>query len=330
MKKKKEIVLLVVLLIILILMILGFTMYKKIPQKIENESKTKEQILEEQGVNVRATSSFVDDANTLLEKGYSASTINDIYDNLSERNISILLTMPYTDITEFMSIPNLSLDKLDRYKAYMAKENISVSDAVTRVNLNLDEEFYKTVNDIKDPSSILVLVNKSHALKSDYVPSDLVSIPSFPNLLLRQVAIDDFENLLAAAKLDNVYLIPYSTYRSYDYQKGLYEKYLKEDTQEVVDTYSARPGHSEHQTGLAIDIRSSSHWYSLTDNDYDWMLNNSYKYGFIVRYPKDNSKITGYKEEPWHIRYLGRDIATKVHDKNITYDEYVDLYLTEY
>ena len=330
MKKKKEIVLLVVLLIILILMILGFTMYKKIPKKIENESKTKEQILEEQGVNVRTTSSFVSDANTLLEKGYSASTINDIYDNLSERNISILLTMPYTDITEFISIPNLSLDKLDRYKAYMAKENISASDAVTRVNLNLDEEFYKTVNDIKDHSSILVLVNKSHALKSDYVPSDLVSIPSFPNLLLRQVAIDDFENLLAAAKLDNVYLIPYSTYRSYDYQKGLYEKYLKEDTQEVVDTYSARPGHSEHQTGLAIDIRSSSHWYSLTDNDYDWMLNNSYKYGFIVRYPKDNSKITGYKEEPWHIRYLGRDIATKVHDKNITYDEYVDLYLTEY
>ena len=330
MKKKKEIVLLVVLLIILILMILGFTMYKKIPKKIENESKTKEQILEEQGVNVRTTSSFVSDANTLLEKGYSASTINDIYDNLSERNISILLTMPYTDITEFISIPNLSLDKLDRYKAYMAKENISASDAVTRVNLNLDEEFYKTVNDIKDHSSILVLVNKSHALKSDYVPSDLVSIPSFPNLLLRQVAIDDFENLLAAAKLDNVYLIPYSTYRSYDYQKGLYEKYLKEDSQEVVDTYSARPGHSEHQTGLAIDIRSSSHWYSLTDNDYDWMLNNSYKYGFIVRYPKDNSKITGYKEEPWHIRYLGRDIATKVHDKNITYDEYVDLYLTEY
>lgn len=330
MKKKKEIVLLVVLLIILILMILGFAIYKKMPKKAENVSKTAEQILEEQGVNVHATSSFVDDANSLLEKGYSASTINDIYDNLSERNISILLTMPYTDITEFMSIPNLSLDKLDRYKAYMAKENISVSDAVTRVNLNLDEEFYKTVNDIKDPSSILVLVNKSHALKSDYVPSDLVSIPSFPNLLLRQVAIDDFENLLAAAKLDNVYLIPYSTYRSYDYQKGLYEKYLKEDTQEVVDTYSARPGHSEHQTGLAIDIRSSSHWYSLTDNDYDWMLNNSYKYGFIVRYPKDNSKITGYKEEPWHIRYLGRDIATKVHDKNITYDEYVDLYLTEY
>ena len=330
MKKKKEIVLLVVLLIILILMILGFTMYKKMPQKTENVSKTAEQILEEQGVNVRATGSFVDDANTLLEKGYSASTINDIYDNLSERNISILLTMPYTDITEFISIPNLSLDKLDRYKAYMAKENISASDAVTRVNLNLDEEFYKTVNDIKDPSSILVLVNKNHALKSDYVPSDLVAIPSFPNLLLRQVAIDDFENLLAAAKLDNVYLIPYSTYRSYDYQKGLYEKYLKEDSQEVVDTYSARPGHSEHQTGLAIDIRSSSHWYSLTDNDYDWMLNNSYKYGFIVRYPKDNSKITGYKEEPWHIRYLGRDIATKVHDKNITYDEYVDLYLTEY
>ena len=205
-----------------------------------------------------------------------------------------------------------------------------MKDIVTRVNLNLDEPFYQTVVTVDNPDDITVLVNKSHALPASYSPTDLVSIPSFSNLKLRKVAVDDFEKLLANAKLDNVYLVPYSTYRDYEYQDGLYQKYLKTDTQANVDTYSARPGHSEHQTGLAIDIRSSSHWYTLTDADYEWMKKNCYKYGFIIRYPKDNSTITGYKEEPWHLRYIGIEHATKVTELGITYDEYYDLYFKEY
>jgi len=187
--------------------------------------------------------------------------------------------------------------------------------------------FYSEVEEIKDADNILVLVNKVYALPSNYEPQDLVAIPSFPSLKIRDDAVNDLEALLAAAKLDQIYLIPYSTYRSYSYQDELYQYYLKSDSREIVDTYSARPGHSEHQTGLALDVRSSSHWNNLTDVDYEWMKKNSYKYGFIIRYPKGNSEITGYKEEPWHIRYIGVEHATKVHELNITYDEYYDLYL---
>lgn len=327
---KKDIKVLICLFFILIL--IGGLLYFKTnifsnnpPSSLPND----EEILLEKGVHLVSKESFVNDANTLLEKGYSADEINQIYEYMSEGNIKAILEHDYEDLSNFYQISNFDFLKLDRYKAYQMIENISFSDAVTRVNLKLDLPFYSEIEQASDVDSILVIVNKVYSLPSDYVPNDLVAIPSFPNLQIREVAKDDFEKLLAAATIDQVYLTPYSTYRSYDYQDGLYQKYLKEDPVEVVDTYSARPGHSEHQTGLAIDIKSNSHWYNLTESDYEWMKNNSFKYGFIIRYPKDNSFITGYKEEPWHIRYIGVEHATKLHELGITYDEYFDIYLKD-
>lgn len=327
---KKNIKVLICLFFILIL--IGGLLYFKTnifsnnpPSSLPND----EEILLEKGVHLVSKESFVTDANILLEKGYSADEINQIYEYMSERNIKAILEHDYEDLSNFYQISNFDFFKLDRYKAYQMIENISFSDAVTRVNLKLDLPFYSEIEKASDVDSILVIVNKVYSLPSDYVPNDLVAIPSFPNLQIREVAKDDFEKLLAAATIDQVYLTPYSTYRSYDYQDGLYQKYLKEDPVEVVDTYSARPGHSEHQTGLAIDIKSNSHWYNLTESDYEWMKNNSFKYGFIIRYPKDNSFITGYKEEPWHIRYIGVEHATKLHELGITYDEYFDIYLKD-
>ncbi len=329
-KKKTLLFLLLIIAILLVTVVIsyGYHIFKP-TTGVENE-KTASELLEEQGIHLVSQESFVSDANKLLEKGYSATEINHIYEYMSTKNILAILENDYVDLSEFYQISNFDFHNLARYQAYQFVENLEMKDVVTRVNLNLDQEFYSTIHIVDNPSSITVLVNKYNALPSDYVPDDLVPIPSFPNLKIKDDAVNDFENLLAAATMDGMSLIPYSTYRSYDYQSGLYNKYLQTDPQSVVDTYSARPGHSEHQTGLAIDIRSSSHWYNLTDSDYEWMLNNSYKYGFIVRYPKNNSTITGYQEEPWHIRYVGIDIATQVHELGITYDEFYDLYLTEY
>ena len=115
-----------------------------------------------------------------------------------------------------------------------------------------------------------------------------------------------------------------SSYRSYDYQYGLYSKYLQSDPQEVVDTYSARPGHSEHQSGLCMDVTIPG--YSL-DNFYKsdaskWLAENCYRFGFIIRYPEDKTDITGYQGEPWQLRYLGKAVAEDVYKCGITYDEY--------
>ena len=190
----------------------------------------------------------------------------------------------------------------------------------------MDTNFYENVETIKNPDDILVLVNKYHALDSNYVPNDLVYISNTSYKMRKEAAIN-LESLIARASLDNRKLAPFSAYRSYEYQKNLYENYLKKDGLELVDSYSARPGHSEHQTGLACDIKSFGYIDNVSDSDYLWLLNNAYLDGFIIRYLKDKSYITGYKEEPWHLRYVGKEAAKIIKEENITFDEYYDLYV---
>ena len=105
---------------------------------------------------------------------------------------------------------------------------------------------------------------------------------------------------------------------------GLYRDYYKDVA--LIDSVSARPGHSEHQTGLTVDINLLSKQFDKT-NEYYWMINNSYKYGFILRYPMDKEKLTGYDYEPWHYRYVGRDVALAIHSEDITFDEYYAYYI---
>ena len=129
--------------------------------------------------------------------------------------------------------------------------------------------------------------------------------------------------MVAAAKNDGISLWNVSGYRSYNTQQSLYNNYKARDGQTKADTYSARPGSSEHQTGLATDIctASSAAHFENTDK-YKWLINNSYKYGFILRYPEGKTYITGYKFEPWHYRYVGVEAATYIHNNNITFEEY--------
>ena len=120
-----------------------------------------------------------------------------------------------------------------------------------------------------------------------------------------------------------------SSYRSYNYQEKLYNNYKNKEGKEEADKYSARPGFSEHQTGLCVDIDDKNLNYEdfYKSSSYEWMINNSYKYGFILRYPKDKENITGYIYESWHYRYVGIDIAKYIHDNNITFDEYYSKYI---
>lgn len=123
---------------------------------------------------------------------------------------------------------------------------------------------------------------------------------------------------------ENLKIYAGSTYRSYTYQKGLYDRYVKKDGFAAAETYSARSGYSEHQLGLAVDIVNDK-WDYLSENDkeYDYLVKNSYKYGFILRYPRGSEYITGYMFEDWHFRYLGIELATKVFNSGLTYDEYI-------
>lgn len=192
--------------------------------------------------------------------------------------------------------------------------------------------YYKNIKTITEPDIYLVLVNKEYKLPENYVPSKLELISNEfanENKYLREEARIAFETLSKNAKELGYRIIAVSTYRDYEYQNKLYNMYVEEKGLDYADKCSARPGHSEHQTGLAVDVEGSNRDYDEFENskEFVWMKENAYKYGFILRYPKGKEKITGFKYEPWHYRYVGLDVAKTIHDENLTLEEYYDKYI---
>ena len=216
----------------------------------------------------------------------------------------------------------------NRYLSYKNKyPNKTNKSILINVNIGLDQKPYSNIKVINLPTKINTLVNKYNYLDKDYIPDDLELITS--NIKLRTIAKNYFEKLQNSAKKENLNIIPVSGYRSYSYQEKLYNNYVSIDGQDKADTYSAKPGHSEHQTGLAIDICTKEKTYTEFEStiEFKWMQENAHKYGFILRYPKNKEHITTYQYEPWHYRYVGIDIATDIYKKQITFDEYYTLYL---
>lgn len=173
------------------------------------------------------------------------------------------------------------------------QSNIEVKDGITYVNG-------------------ILLVNKTYGLPKDYDPK------------VNKEAKKALESMQADAKVLGLKIPLVSGYRSYITQENLYNKYVKKDGEEEANTYSAKPGHSEHQTGLAFDVGSVERSFANTD-EAKWLEENAHLYGFIVRYPKDKTDITGYIYEPWHIRYLGKDNAKKVYESGLTLEEYLGI-----
>lgn len=187
---------------------------------------------------------------------------------------------------------------------------------------------------VAEPESIPVLVNKQNKLPDDYAPKDLVytTIPFvFSEMTekrkMRSEAATAIANLFTGAKQQGIYLLGVSAYRSYSTQVTLFNSYVSKDGYEKAKTYSALPGTSEHQTGLAIDVTSGDGRCPAQDcfgntAEAKWLQAHAAEYGFIIRYPEGKDAITGYKYEPWHLRYVGIDIATEVMSRGITLEEY--------
>ncbi len=271
---------------------------------------------------------FVLEVNKLLSLNYEADEINVIFKNLSSTNLEKLLKENRKiDLIKYYKYANFEVDKIDRYEAYSLICNCSLKDVIGKVNIGLDQDFYTNIQNVVVSDDYTTLVNKYRSI-GNYEPDDLVYLGEGSKYQLREQAADSFLKLVDAALLEGVNIIPYSAYRSYETQTRIYNSYVEKDGQEEADTYSARPGHSEHQLGLAVDVWSKG-YNELKEEDANWLRDNAYKYGFIIRYTKENKAITGYIEEPWHLRYLGEDIAKAVYESKLTYDEYYDLYLKE-
>lgn len=211
--------------------------------------------------------------------------------------------------------------------------NITYEDGVEVQRDLINEEVIVEASDkiiaegIFDPTSLTVCVNKLRNLSRDFEPEDLIvpnvrSVVNSNRVMMRSEAAKALENLFAGAEENGVYLYAVSGYRSYDYQASIYEPYTG---------YSAPPGASEHQLGLAMDVNSSYYGSSLvTEFGYSpegqWVKENAHKYGFIIRYLEGKEDITGYFYEPWHIRYVGVDLAKELYNTGLTLEEYYGEY----
>ncbi|MEG1149982.1 MAG: M15 family metallopeptidase [Bacilli bacterium] len=339
----------VIITLLLFLLIGGsifFLYYKKndTPNEVDNKynSKTLEKIKENDlydekflneynDITYNDNKNFLEDITLFLNKGYTGKEINNIY-LLSENNKSKLKDNNYIDISKYYKFKNYDVLKTASYDEFSKKNNYELKDIVTYVNINLDKSPYTNAKEIVDGEDYLVLVNKYNYLTKSFVPSDLVNTKGFyGSVSLRKNANDALNKFLEEGKKNNVNLLPTTAYRSFDFQNTLYTNYVNKDGVKAADTYSARPGYSEHQTGLAIDLKNPSlKDERLTESDYTWLKANCSDYGFILRFPKGKEFITGYQEENWHIRYVGVDNAKKIMKENLTLEEYIDLYITEY
>ena len=234
---------------------------------------------------------------------------------------------------EFSKLSYYKKENLDRYKAYKTiNPDLSIEDIVTRVNLNLDKEIYTDTRPSTNLNTNYLLVNKFNYLDSNYIPENLELLNNSyakSGIYLVKEAKDNIERLIDKAKNDGMNIRVISAYRSYSYQENLYNNYVKNDGVENADTYSARPGYSEHQTGLVVDVTRAFDDFNNFENtdEYNWMLENAHNYGFILRYPKDKEDITTYSFEAWHYRYVGVELAQKIKASNLTFDEYYVRYL---
>lgn len=195
------------------------------------------------------------------------------------------------------------------------------------IDFNYDDRLVKNTDDL------VLLVNKKYFLDENYEPQNLV-VPKVPfaigEMKLQKVASEALENMFKVAKEEaKLNLVARSGYRSYKTQVQLFARYVKNNGYDEAVKFSAKPGQSEHQTGLAMDITADSVnrllKYSFGETKEGiWTKDNCYRFGFIVRYPADKTEITGYNYEPWHLRYVGKEIAKEIYDKDITLEDYLD------
>ena len=269
---------------------------------------------------------IIKNINTLIDKGYSNSNISLILAHGNDDDVSEFAKRDKIKyLEEFYSLSYAKLKYYDRYVKYSSETGEDEETTVLFVNLSMDTDDY--VNPVKTSAfSIDMLVNKHYKLDEDFVPDDLVEFDQeYCNDEVQEgnrEAVVAFKNMYEAAKKEGLGLVINSSYRSYQDQENICNTFKDLYGEGYVTKYVALPGFSEHQTGLAFDIGSTSSKVFAESKEYEWMKDNAYKYGFILRFTKSNAYITGFRSEPWHYRYVGKKIAKYIYENDISFEEY--------
>lgn len=265
----------------------------------------------------------------MTAQGWSLDEGALLWDRLGPQGSAVLLSRPRTpDLAELALQPAFRPALLQRYlDRWTALPQLTAAALICQVNGGLDRPFYQNGETVADPAATDVLVNKYHRLPADYVP-DLVALgwpyASGSNQRLAPQAAQAFMSMADGARQAGLQLRSVSAYRAFDLQASLYARYVRQDGMAAAESYSARPGWSEHQTGLALDINVASISARFEDTpEFAWLSQHCWRYGFILRYPQGAQERTGYTFEPWHYRYVGVETALAVQASGLTYDEFV-------
>ena len=274
----------------------------------------------------------------LIEKGYSEEDTKTILEKLSNDKISSILETEKNDNIVNLVKEKYFLEKnLDRYLSYLEEEeDTSFSDVVAIVNVHADSRWYEEEFQVDTSLNELMMVNKFYTLDETYTPENLVTIPltyAYGNEGDNQIldyAYEKFLDMWQAANDEGYYLMVNSSYRNYEEQQQTYDNLKNTVGERKADEIAARLGHSEHQTGLVVDMTSKNSPYSnefADSEEYKWLKEHAHEFGFIERYPEGKTYLTGYNPESWHWRYVGVEAATTMYEENITYDEYYAFYI---
>ncbi len=271
----------------------------------------------------------------LKQIGYNDKEIEIIEKNLNKYQVIDILDKEYSEfIVPLINEKYFIFNNMERYLNYYSdNKDKKINNIIAIVNTNVDKGFYEIIKQTDTSKGNLMLVNKFYKLDKDFTPNDLVDISlqySYNNNSISEIVYENYINMWHAAKNEKDFtLIVTSSYRNYETQEELHERYRAQGGLHFADSIAARPGHSEHQVGLALDIVSFNKNFSdfINSEEALWLKENAHNFGFILRYPKEKQHITGYSYEPWHYRYVGNEVAQYIYENNITFDEYYAFYI---
>ena len=271
----------------------------------------------------------------LLEKGYSEEEVNTLVTKYEDR-IDKLLTMEYNEhIIPFMEEKYFIYSKMDEYLQYKEKnKKKDYNKIVQLVNVEMHIDWLDNQKETDTSKNELMLVNRIYGLSEDYVPSDLVDVPTqfaYEDKKLSQSVLDIVIELINAGKEAGYTFVISDGYRSYDDQKEIYDSYADYYGISETDTFVARPGHSEYQTGMTFDLKPYNKIIDdvSTNEEYLWLKDNDHKFGFIFRFNEEHESLTGFPSANWRLRYVGEDAATVIYNEGICFEEYYAYFVGE-
>lgn len=268
--------------------------------------------------------------------GYSKEEINFIKEKYNNNQIDKILNIEYDkDIVELLKEKYFLIKNLDKYLEYKKKNKTkSYKDIIAIINTEANVDWMENEKQTDTSLKHLMLVNRLYGLEKSFEVEDIIDVPSkyaYNGVKISNSILDKIIDMINDASNEGYTFVLSDGYRSYEEQEKIYDNYKKAYGQRQADINVARPGHSEYETGISFNIVPYNKIYNSPkeSNEYKWLYDNAYKYGFIFRYQEDKKELTGFEEFTWRLRYVGSEASNLIKSENICFEEYYAYFINK-